>query len=85
MATTKAKFEKLKCLPNCCGAFGTMHILIFSSAHPNNNLCLEEESMNNMVLQAIVDPYMRFKDIVSGWPGSWRTHASCVPGILQGS
>jgi hypothetical protein len=70
MATIKAKFEKLQGLPNCCGAIDTTHILMCSSAQPNSNVWLDGENRNSMVLQAIVDPDMRFRDIVSGWPGS---------------
>ncbi|KAG8078431.1 hypothetical protein GUJ93_ZPchr0007g6409 [Zizania palustris] len=70
MASIKAKFEKIKGLPNCCGAIDTTHILMCSSAQPNSNIWLDGENRNSMVLQAIVDADMRFRDVVSGWPGS---------------
>ncbi|KAL6614197.1 hypothetical protein ACP70R_036467 [Stipagrostis hirtigluma subsp. patula] len=70
MATIKAKFEKIQGLPNCCGAIDTTHILMCSSAQPNSNVWLDGENRNSMVLQAVVDPDMRFRDVVSGWPGS---------------
>uniref|UniRef100_A0A0A9F0S8 DDE Tnp4 domain-containing protein n=1 Tax=Arundo donax TaxID=35708 RepID=A0A0A9F0S8_ARUDO len=70
MTTVKAKFEKIQGLPNCCGATDTMHILMCSSAQPNSNVWVDGENRNSMVLQAVVDPDMRFRDVVSGWPGS---------------
>ncbi|WVZ68250.1 hypothetical protein U9M48_017210 [Paspalum notatum var. saurae] len=70
MVTIKAKFENIQGLPNCCGAIDTTHILMCSSAQPNSNVWLDGENRNSMVLQAIVDPDMRFRDVVSGWPGS---------------
>lgn len=76
MATIKARFEKIQGLPNCCGAIDTMHILMCSSAQPNSNVWLDGENRNSMVLQAIVDPNMRFRDVVSGWPGSLND--SCI-------
>lgn len=76
MATIKAKFEKLQGLPNCCGAIDTTHILMCSSAQPNSNVWLDCENRNSMVLQAVVDPDMRFRDVVSGWPGSMDD--SCI-------
>ncbi|KAG8054810.1 hypothetical protein GUJ93_ZPchr0001g32255 [Zizania palustris] len=76
MASIKAKFEKIQGLPNCCGAIDTTHILMCSSAQPNSNVWLDGENRNSMVLQAIVDPDMRFRDVVSGWPGSLND--SCI-------
>ncbi|XP_066315348.1 protein ALP1-like [Miscanthus floridulus] len=69
MAAIKVKFEKIQGLPNCCGAIDTTHVLMCSSAQPNSNVWLDGENRNSMVLQAIVDPDMRFRDVVSGWPG----------------
>ncbi|CAL4953753.1 unnamed protein product [Urochloa decumbens] len=70
MTTIKAKFEKIQGLPNCCGAIDTTHILMCSSAQPNSNVWLDGENKNSMILQTVVDPDMRFRDVVSGWPGS---------------
>jgi hypothetical protein len=70
IATIKARFEKIYGLPNCCGAIDTTHILMCSSAQPNSRVWLDKENKNSMVLQAVVDADMRFRDIVSGWPGS---------------
>ncbi|KAL6620368.1 hypothetical protein ACP70R_035507 [Stipagrostis hirtigluma subsp. patula] len=75
-AAIKARFEKIYGLPNCCGAIDTTHILMCSSAQPNSNVWLDRENKNSMVLQAVVDADMRFRDIVSGWPGSMDD--SCI-------
>ncbi|XP_062179919.1 protein ALP1-like isoform X1 [Phragmites australis] len=76
MGTIKVKFEKIYGLPNCCGAIDTTHILMCSSAQPNSKVWLDNENKNSMVLQAVVDADMRFRDIVSGWPGSMD--GSCI-------
>ncbi|CAM0149645.1 unnamed protein product [Urochloa decumbens] len=76
MATIKARFEKIYGLPNCCGAIDTTHILMCSSNQPNSKVWLDNENKNSMVLQAVVDTDMRFRDIVSGWPGSMDD--SCI-------
>jgi hypothetical protein len=70
MTTIKAKFEKIQGFPNCCGAIDTTHILMCSSAQPNSSVWVDGEGRNSMVLQAVVDPDLRFRDVVSGWPGS---------------
>ena len=41
-----------------------------SSSQANSKVWLDNENKNNMVLQAVVDPDLRFRDVVSGWPGS---------------
>jgi hypothetical protein len=70
MATIKTRFDKVYGLPNCCGAIDTTHILMCSSAQPNSKVWLDNENKNSMVLQAVVDADLRFRDVVSGWPGS---------------
>ncbi|XP_050217559.1 protein ALP1-like [Mercurialis annua] len=66
----KSKFEKIQGLPNCCGVIDTTHIMmLLSSSDPTNNMWLDHEKNHSMVLQAIIDPEMRFRDIVTGWPG----------------
>lgn len=76
MTAIKAKFEKIQGLPNCCGTIDTMHILMCSSAQPNSSVWVDGENRNSMVLQAVVDPDLRFRDVVSGWPGSLDN--SCI-------
>ncbi|XP_010905715.1 protein ALP1-like isoform X1 [Elaeis guineensis] len=67
----KSKFEKIRGLPNCCGAIDTTHILMcLPSVDSSNKVWTDYEKNHSMVLQAIVDPEMRFRDIVTGWPGS---------------
>ncbi|XP_052203849.1 protein ALP1-like [Diospyros lotus] len=67
----KLKFEKLVGLPNCCGAIDTTHItMCLSSIDRANNIWCDKEKNHSMILQAVVDPEMRFLDIVTGWPGS---------------
>lgn len=67
----KSKFEKIRGLPNCCGAIDTTHIMMcLPTMEPGNKVWLDHAKNHSMVLQAIVDPEMRFRDIVTGWPGS---------------
>ncbi|KAJ8642317.1 hypothetical protein MRB53_019011 [Persea americana] len=71
MKEIKSKFERIRGLPNCCGAIDTTHIMMcLPSVDPSNNIWLDREKNHSMILQAIVDPDMRFRDIVTGWPGS---------------
>ncbi|KAI8014855.1 Protein ALP1-like [Camellia lanceoleosa] len=70
MTDIKSKFERLRGFPNCCGAIDTTHItMLLSSSEMGSNLWLDREKNHSMILQAIVDPDMRFRDIVTGWPG----------------
>ncbi|KAL5711022.1 hypothetical protein ACHQM5_021522 [Ranunculus cassubicifolius] len=62
MESIKTKFEKIRGLPNCCGAICWVD--------DSNDVWYDREKNHSMVLQAIVDPDMRFRDIVTGWPGS---------------
>ncbi|XP_008794844.2 protein ALP1-like [Phoenix dactylifera] len=71
METIKSKFAKIQGLLNCCGAIDTTHIMMCQpSADPSNKVWVDHQKNHSMVLQAIVDPDMRFRDIVTGWPGS---------------
>jgi hypothetical protein len=66
----KSKFEKIRGLPNCCGVIDATHItMCLPASEPSCNVWLDHEKNHSMVLQAIVDPEMRFRDIVTGWPG----------------
>ncbi|CAL1410602.1 unnamed protein product [Linum trigynum] len=70
MAEIKSKFQKLQGLPNCCGVVDMTHItMLLSTSDPTSNVWLDGEENYSMVLQVIVDPEMRFLDIVTGWPG----------------
>ncbi|KAA3457643.1 Harbinger transposase-derived nuclease [Gossypium australe] len=70
MMEIKSKFEKIQGLPNCCGVIDTTHIMMcLPSSDPASKVWLDHEKNHSMVLQAIVDPEMRFRDIVTGWPG----------------
>ncbi|KAI0512095.1 hypothetical protein KFK09_012731 [Dendrobium nobile] len=72
----KYKFERVRGLPNCCGAIDTTHIMMcLPSADSSNKVWLDPEKNHSMILQAIVDPEMRFRDIVTGWPGSMNEFA----------
>lgn len=71
METVKSKFEKMRGLRNCCGAIDITHIVMnIPAVDPSNNVWLDRERNYSMILQAIVDPEMRFRDILTGWPGS---------------
>ncbi|KAL0436548.1 UNVERIFIED_CONTAM: protein ALP1-like [Sesamum radiatum] len=66
----KSKFEKIQGLPNCCGAIDTTHItMLLTSSDPEANTWLDGKENHSMVLQAVVDPDLRFRNIVTGWPG----------------
>lgn len=70
MSYIKAKFESLQGLPNCCGAIDITHFQIRACLSPlKNAVWLDKMNNQSMVLQAIVDPDMRFRDIVGGYPG----------------
>ncbi|KAK4284130.1 hypothetical protein QN277_001002 [Acacia crassicarpa] len=71
MEEIKTKFEKMQGLPNCCGAIDITHVLMtLPSMDSLNDVWLDREKNCSMILQAIVDPDMRFRDIIAGWPGS---------------
>ncbi len=73
MAEIKSKFEKIRGLPNCCGVIDTTHIMMcLPASDPTSNVWLDHEKNHSMVLQAVVDPDMRFRDIVTGWPGKMK-------------
>ncbi|KAI9072788.1 hypothetical protein K1719_045280 [Acacia pycnantha] len=69
----KSKFEKVRGLPNCCGVIDATHItMCLPASEPSSNVWLDHKKNHSMVLQAIVDPDMRFRDIVTGWPGRMK-------------
>ncbi|KAL9235280.1 hypothetical protein vseg_010053 [Gypsophila vaccaria] len=73
----KSKFEKIRGLPNCCGAIDITHIpMCLPVTDPANKVWLDHQKKHSMLLQAVVDPDMRFRDIVTGWPG--KLSDSCV-------
>lgn len=71
MEEMKSSFQKIRGLPNCCGAIDTTHIIMcLSTMSTSNSVWIDREKKHSMILQAIVDPEMRFRDIITGWPGS---------------
>lgn len=73
MKAIKSKFEKAQGLPNCCGVIDATHIIMcLPLSETSSNVWLDHEKKHSMVLQAIVDPDMRFRDIVTGWPGKMK-------------
>ncbi|PKI31362.1 hypothetical protein CRG98_048245 [Punica granatum] len=40
-----------------------------SNVDGSNNVWYDREKKCSMILQAIVDPDLRFRDIITGWPG----------------
>ncbi|XP_016725311.1 protein ALP1-like [Gossypium hirsutum] len=70
MTGIKSKFERILGLPNCCGVIDATHVMMcLPSSDPASKVWLDHEKNHSMVLQAIVDSEMRFRDIVTGWPG----------------
>ncbi|KAJ0638804.1 putative harbinger transposase-derived nuclease domain-containing protein [Helianthus annuus] len=66
----KSKFENIRGLPNCCGAIDTTHIMMLLSASDRTiDVWLDRKDNHSMMLQVIVDPDMRFRDVVTGYPG----------------
>ncbi|KAF5802118.1 putative harbinger transposase-derived nuclease domain-containing protein [Helianthus annuus] len=66
----KSKFENIRGLPNCCGVIDTTHIMMLLSASDRTvDVWLDRKDNHSMILQVIVDPEMRFHDIVTGYPG----------------
>ncbi|XP_019177357.1 PREDICTED: putative nuclease HARBI1 [Ipomoea nil] len=66
----KSKFEQIRGLPNCCGAIDTTHItMMLSSSEQTADVWVDKMENHSMILQAIVDPDMKFRDIVTGLPG----------------
>nr|KYP58566.1 Putative nuclease HARBI1 [Cajanus cajan] len=73
MNEIKSKFENIQGLPNCCGVIDVTHItMCLPASEPSCNVWLDHKKNHSMVLQAIVDPDMRFRDIVTGWPGKMQ-------------
>lgn len=70
MNAIKSKFEKIQGFPNCCGAVDATHItMCLPATDHSSDVWLDHRNNHSMVLQAIVDPDMKFRDIVTGWPG----------------
>lgn len=70
MAKIKTEFEHIQGFPNCCGMIETTHItMLLPLSDQSSNDWLDRRNNHSMILQAIVDPTMRFRDIVTGWPG----------------
>ncbi|VFQ81237.1 unnamed protein product [Cuscuta campestris] len=67
----KDRFESVRGLPNCCGAIDVTHVgFCQSPADPAEKIWRDPEGNHSMILQAIVDPAMRFVDVFAGAPGS---------------
>lgn len=81
MTLIKQKFEKIRGLPNCCGAIDTTHItMLLTSSDQEADTWLDPKQNHSMILQAIVDPDLRFRNIVTGWPGKMNDSS-----VLQSS
>ncbi|KAK9075805.1 hypothetical protein SSX86_004134 [Deinandra increscens subsp. villosa] len=66
----KSKFENIRGLPNCCGVIHTTHIMMLLSESDHMvDVWLDRKDNHSMILQVIVDPDMRFRDVVTGYPG----------------
>lgn len=71
MEEIKSNFEKICGLPNCCGSIDTTHIVMtLPTVDRSNDVWIDREKNHSMLLQAIVDPDMRFRDVIVGYPGS---------------
>ncbi|XP_062084884.1 protein ALP1-like [Humulus lupulus] len=73
MTEIKSKFEKIRGFPNCCGVIDTTHItMCLPASDPAGNVWLDHEKNHSMILQTVVDADMKFRDIVTGWPGKMK-------------
>lgn len=71
MEEIKSKFKKMHGLPNCCGAIDSTHIVMrLPAVDHSNDIWIDGVKNHSMILQAIVDPDMRFRDVMVGYPGS---------------
>jgi hypothetical protein len=61
----KSKFDKIHGLPNCCGVLHT-DLITFVSAEPNS----DHATNDSIVVQALVDPHMRFTYVYLALEGS---------------
>ncbi|KAL0370020.1 UNVERIFIED_CONTAM: protein ALP1-like [Sesamum angustifolium] len=62
MTEIKSKFEKIRGLPNCCGAIDTTHItMLLTSSDQDADAWLDRKENHSMILQVIVDPHLREK------------------------
>ncbi|KAK1428752.1 hypothetical protein QVD17_17592 [Tagetes erecta] len=66
---TKVWFESIGSMPNCCGAIDMTHINMYSCKNESEADVWRDNMNNSMMLQVIVDPTMRFIDVVSRYPG----------------
>lgn len=81
MSELKCKFEKIRGLPNCCGAIDTTHItMLLTSSDQEADCWLDRSEKHSMILQAVVDPDMKFRSIIAGWPGKMNDSS-----VLQSS
>ncbi|XP_047967837.1 protein ALP1-like [Salvia hispanica] len=77
LSEIKCEFEKIRGLPNCCGAIATTHItMLLTSSDPEADSWLDSRGKHSMILQAVVDPDLKFRSIITGWPG--KMNASSV-------
>ncbi|XP_057772258.1 protein ALP1-like [Salvia miltiorrhiza] len=81
LSKIKCKFEKIRGLPNCCGAIDTTHItMLLTSSDPEADCWLDCRGKHSMILQAVVDPDLKFLNINAGWPGKMNDSS-----VLQSS
>lgn len=81
LSEIKRKFEKIRGLPNCCGAVGTTHItMLLTSSDPEADCWLNRRGKHSMIVQAVVDPDLKFRSVIAGWPGKMNASS-----ILQSS
>ncbi|KAI5083347.1 hypothetical protein GOP47_0003090 [Adiantum capillus-veneris] len=66
--TIKARFEQLG-MPGCCGAIDITHMVMTLPAVESSADWYDREKNYSMALQVVVDPSLRFRDILTGWPG----------------
>ncbi|GLJ06430.1 hypothetical protein SUGI_0039060 [Cryptomeria japonica] len=70
MEKIKGNFERIQGMPNCCGVIDVTHIVMSLASSEASAVWHDHESNYSMLLQAVVDPDMKFRDILTGWPGS---------------
>ncbi|KAM3193374.1 hypothetical protein ACQJBY_070157 [Aegilops geniculata] len=71
MEKIKRKFDKIHGLPNCCGVIHIAHIKFGSQSR-------DHEENGGILMQALIDPDMRFTNIWLGSPGSMMNQLSVL-------
>lgn len=77
LARIKDGFLQKHGLPNCCGAIDATHVYMELPSGEPADVWMNRSHTYSMILQAVVDPDLRFLDVCVGYPGS-LSDAKCL-------